>query len=1642
MIKPDGAYTVGGGSYNFGQSVNEDNIRSAFELPMPDKGNMVELLRMALESLPLETLKPFKGFLNLGDSEFSGVGQAVQAIIGSLKERHAEWVKDFETKTGLNVDEGIKAFLESLQDRQREERLDWISQFEDKTELNVDEGAQAFWQSLVDRLRPEWAVDVVDWVADFEAKTGLNVDEGMLKFLQSLRDQQFLHRLDWVSEFEDKTELNIDAGAVAFIQSLVLKLRSEWLKDVPDWVVDFEAKTGLNIDEGVRAFLLSLRDKQKQERLDSISAFEDATGLNVDEGIRAFLLSIREKQLQERLDWISEFEDKTDLNVDEGAAAFLVSLIAKLRPEWAGDDNIIKAIADAARARADESMENFAAIFHRWGFTKLADWMEDVFNVKGIANNGVANAAIATGLVNVLEGLFRTRLKSGSNLCANPGFEDTNYWIASGNEYSTDVKRSGSRSLKVFGTGNYSGSQVITDNKNVVFLPCSDGDILYVECWVYGAATNVYTTPGAVGPYIQVWAKDSAGVDIYVSPSHAANVDNLKGKWTKIGGYVTMPSNAVSYTVQVMLQRTVPAGEIYYFDDIVVREVTEGRKGFDLATLASANAQIALANFSQILDRWGFSKLSDWIEDVFGVKITSNNANTNANTALANFQVALTKFGFGTVASWVDDLFNTKGTASTANSTANTANSTANTANTKATNVQGWFTLRNRDFENLVAGSDFEATTCPWQLDPVTPGFTLDTSVFRSGTKSLKISQAAAQHHPVYLDMSSNPAYFECKAGEQFYAELWVKKSADYANTHGQDPRFRVVRGNGANAGQTIDNISMVPSRIPTTDWTKLSVTATVPSDATTCTQLYFCFTGPQPATVTGNLWVDDIVVRRVRGIDSLPAFPQSKILSLVSDLLGLTNSSNTANTNANTALANWQSALSKFGKGTVADWLDDLFTTKGVASNASAAAGTADAKGTTALNNFNAILTKFSLPTLDSWLDNLLGTRSTADTANSTANSASSAASTAGTNIQNTWNNLWDAFNGTSNSTGKTLANLFERAGFVRSTANTANSTANTANTAASTAGTNIQNTWNNLWDAFNGTSGSSGKTLANLFERAGNVRTRAEKGVTDSATAQGTANTANTSANTGLTNWQTALNKWGLGTVASWVDDVWNTKGTASTASSTANTANTAASTAGTNVQNTWNNLWDAFNGTTGSSGKTLANLFDRSKWVKDRADSGVANAATAQTAADTAGANGQTTVNNIANAFLGTNETGVSLATAFDALKKTYNSLNDHNTRISNLESGRNADAVKGKNVSVNFNRYSNGALPPAEFTVTYTGSGTSTIGVLDGVAQWINTNNVNRDAKIIHTTSTDTDFQVLRGTMSTAPQQGQSTAPRFWAIGRVSADGNSYVWARGYCTGLLQYKGDIGCTVNGVETVWASNIALSWSLDMTVVLGVGTNARQYQVYSGNKLVYTHTESGTVSQLGVNNRRFGVISEIRAGTNNPRIAGGLAGFAVSDNESPTYNGSLARLSRTLTANATLVGGDVDAGLPDGFFDVPNYESLDIDANTADGTFTIKPGTPGKPYFITARVQTGAAFTGWCGLLLQVYKNNVWTTVQYGSILGSPGANDAWTGSWIQYLVGGEKVRIGTRRTGINVNAINGGPDGKAFFSIAGIG
>jgi hypothetical protein len=259
---------------------------------------------------------------------------------------------------------------------------------------------------------------------------------------------------------------------------------------------------------------------------------------------------------------------------------------------------------------------------------------------------------------------------------------------------------------------------------------------------------------------------------------------------------------------------------------------------------------------------------------------------------------------------------------------------------------------------------------------------------------------------------------------------------------------------------------------------------------------------------------------------------------------------------------------------------------------------------------------------------------------------------------------------------------------------------------------------------------------------------------------------------------------------------------------------------------------------------------------------------------------------------NAFIGTGSqfSGSTIPQARSSMDSIYNYLVGNTSSIQAIMNQLNTMQTPGAaSFNEDFGSYNSGPLPNPPWVVTYSGPGSSTVGVKNGNAGWATLlNNGNRNANVVYTTPTNTDYQIVKGSMASPPAGASSGGqPLIYAICRVDNPNNpqNYVWARAYCTGFLTYKADIGCTIGGVETVWFSNIPLTWSTDITVVAGFSGNPRRYQAYSGTKQILDHVEPGTSSLFGSGYRYWGCRTCMTTGSIGASDPGSIASTSASD-------------------------------------------------------------------------------------------------------------------------------------------------------------
>jgi hypothetical protein len=1282
--------------------------------------------------------------------------------------------------------------------------------------------------------------------------------------------------------------------------------------------------------------------------------------------------------------------------------------------------------------------------------------------VRSTANTGVTNAATADakavtadgkavtadGKAVIAQGLSSTAQAAGTNLLSNFGFENVNI-VPSAGTLSTEQAYQGTRSWKWTVTGaNYPAPFNASATSGRVNFPVASNDSFYMEMWVFPASGNSTVATGdTFRPYLR--CDDPAGNQLS-TPGLTVDTRTLtKGQWNKISATLNVGNfPAVSTGYMSLYFAATETGNAFYIDNAALYRITEGYVADGKAVAAQSTANTGVTNAATADGKavTAQTNLQTTVDNIYRSVFGGSSTNNTFASVMTSLQQGWAEF-------W-DGLNGTSGTASklpsdvrvagaAVRSTANTGVTNAATADAKAVTADGKAvtadgkavtvtTNLQTTVDNIVqavlGGSSTNNTFAAVKTNLQTAWSNfwdgLNGSSGSTGKLPSDVRTAASAVRSTANTGVTNAATADAKAvtadgkavtadGKAVVAQSQASSSNKAGSNLCRNPGFEDLTFYNNSLYSTEQKRSGTRSlKLTGTGSTNVEAWATIdntgivfiPATQGDVFYMEFWIYGKSTNVGGGNIQMF-MSVYDTAGVGL--TYPSVTITGATTALNGVWTkySATTSAMPANTANMHVRFRLQTGVPATDSYYFDDVVVreiTEGSVARTNAAA----AQSTANTGVTNAATADAKAVTAD-------GKAVTADgkavTADGKAVTAQGTANTATTNLQTTVDNIYRAVFGGS-STNNTFASVM----------------------------TSLQKGWAEFWDGLNGTSGTSSKLPSDVRVAGAAVRSTANTGVTNAATADakavtadgkavtadgkavtadGKAVTAQTTANTATTNLQTVVD----GTVQA-VDG-----GSATGA---------AASTFKTKLLLAWSKIYDGLNGSTGSTTRLPGDAYTAGAAVRSTAN-------TASSTASTATTNNGLLVDNVTSAFTGITAAGRSVADALSAMVQAQNTMSGHTRQIQELQAAKQSAAAKGVSFNLDFGTYAAGALPAA-FTVTYSGhaSATSTIGITNGQACWRTMNNFDRDAKVIYSTATNTDFQVLRGTMDVPPEWNLSGGtPKFSAIGRVSADGNSYVWARGYSDGFLSYKGELGCTVNGVETVWASNVSLGWNLDMTLVCGVGTNARQYQVWAGSTLVREHTEVGTVSQLGSGFRKFGVIAQVRTNSSGtPAHSGKLGGAFISDNEAPTVVGSTARMDRTGTGTASFAGANAITGLPNSFFDTIEYESPDIDANTSDGTFTVRDS---KTYIVSGRVKINAALYSWAHLILQVYRAGSWQTLDWGNSLYPDGTPVGISGTWVRYLNAGEKVRLATRQGGATVSILTGEATGnETYFSITSAG
>jgi hypothetical protein len=490
-----------------------------------------------------------------------------------------------------------------------------------------------------------------------------------------------------------------------------------------------------------------------------------------------------------------------------------------------------------------------------------------------------------------------------------------------------------------------------------------------------------------------------------------------------------------------------------------------------------------------------------------------------------------------------------------------------------------------------------------------------------------------------------------------------------------------------------------------------------------------------------------------------------------------------------------------------------------------------------------------------------------------------------------------------------------------------------------------------NNIFDGLSGSTGSSGKTLANvlaafqaLIDSGGLIKVTHIPGLDASWIISGTfAQTmisnlvSDLSARALLTDLQTLLNNLFDGHTG-------NTGSTGKTLADVLTSLQALFDTSGLKStklpEALFNNLFDGHTGTTGSTGKTLADVLTS---LQDLFNTGgLKPAKTPDITLGMSSALGGT-VDNIVNKLRGFDALGWLVSDAGDSLQDTASALASAAAAIAALQAQATNNAISGNSVFVDFTLLPTNSTLPAAFTQTYSGSGTSTLGIrapgsgLYG-AYWTIVTGAARTCQVRYNAmQTLTDYQKVGCSFISSPASSGTSIARNIIKARVNSTDDTYVYVK-----FSRASWELGCVVSGTPTVFVTNpVSFTFNASAAYWLEAGTSGglRIFRIWQNSTIMYTHTEVGTTSQAGTSYRYAGlagVVDYVIAATS----PGAITAFTFFDNTPPTLYGSTGKMSRTATGTVTFNSGANLA--PTNFFGVNDGTTADLTADLTNGKFT----------------------------------------------------------------------------------------------------
>jgi hypothetical protein len=396
----------------------------------------------------------------------------------------------------------------------------------------------------------------------------------------------------------------------------------------------------------------------------------------------------------------------------------------------------------------------------------------------------------------------------------------------------------------------------------------------------------------------------------------------------------------------------------------------------------------------------------------------------------------------------------------------------------------------------------------------------------------------------------------------------------------------------------------------------------------------------------------------------------------------------------------------------------------------------------------------------------------------------------------------------------------------------------------------------------------------------------------------------------------------------------------------------------------------------------------------------------------------------------------------ATAVDVngqLIATAEAIARNAAAVAALQTTANSNANSGNSAFVNFATRANSGSLGSDFSQTYSGSGTGTLGISGGMAAWQVVNNNERTCVAVYNAKeTMTDYQRVGAAYASIPSKWFWTVPAYnYLYGRMNAAGTSYVYAR-----LESGFAEIGCVVAGVKTVFASNAGFTFQSGMAYWLECGqtggANIIKLLDSNGNALI-SYTDSAAVSQVGSGYRYTGFGGYAFANGLAHTEPGRVMAFSMSDNTPQPIIGSGFRRYRSSTSGVGMSDG---ANLiPGSFFDTADINTGEYTYDHSTNKITV---TKAGWYGVSLSVKFDTYLNnGLAGIIITplLYKNSFiaeWGTQSFG-VAGGYGGSSSLSSTWIVYCNAGDYLQPGYDAEHDPASDMIGGGGSETYWKVS---